>query len=121
LDDHGWDQTTDLVFISGKARTGADNMVIEFCQEFGYDWVEYPAQWRDEHGKLDMGAGYRRNQEMANVANYAVLFWDGMSRGTDHMHNACMRRFKKKQMLEEPFTYIVEPDPAPVYEDLFWS
>ena len=41
----------------------------------------YPAQW-DKYGKR---AGYRRNEQMAEVADGLIAFWDGQSKGTKHM------------------------------------
>ena len=111
---------SDIVFISGKARKGPDNMIIDWCRDNGYNWVEYPAEWKKD-GQVNMGAGYERNIQMANVATHALIFWDGMSKGTMHMHSACMRRYKNKEMAEKPFLIHVEPDPIPEYENLFWS
>lgn len=42
---------------------------------------EFPAKW-DEYGK---GAGYRRNEEMAEYADALIAIWDGKSKGTQHM------------------------------------
>ena len=36
----------------------------------------------DIYGK---SAGYKRNEEMAKVADSCVVFWDGKSSGTKHM------------------------------------
>ena len=41
----------------------------------------YPAQWK----KFGKRAGYRRNEQMAEVADALIAFWDGSSRGTKHM------------------------------------
>jgi hypothetical protein len=30
-------------------------------------------------------AGYMRNEEMAKVADAAIIFWDGKSKGSKHM------------------------------------
>ena len=70
-----------VIFVSGKAKTGGDAMIIDFCKEEGYPWTEYPADW-DQHGK---SAGYIRNHEMSLVATDAIVFWDGHSKGTKHM------------------------------------
>lgn len=47
----------------------------------GIPVTSYPAQWQ-EYGK---GAGLRRNVEMARQASACIIFWDGKSRGSQHM------------------------------------
>lgn len=68
--------------ISGKAR-GADTLGERWAKENGIKLEIYPAQW-DKYGKR---AGYIRNEQMAEVADAVVAFWDGKSRGTQHMIN----------------------------------
>ena len=75
-----------ITIISGTAN-GADKLGEEFAQEFGLSLKMMPADW-SKNGKR---AGYMRNIEMAEFAtsdnSNAVLiaFWDGKSRGTEHM------------------------------------
>ena len=67
-----------LELISGRAR-GAD--------QFGEHWSEsrnvfvhaVPADW-DRYGK---SAGYRRNVEMADMADGVLCFWDPMAPPAD--------------------------------------
>lgn len=47
----------------------------------GYSVDQYPADW-DTYGK---SAGYRRNEDMAKIADACIVFWDGESRGSKHM------------------------------------
>jgi len=89
-----------IVFITGKARTGADAMIIKWCKEHGYPWVEMPADW-DEYGKR---AGYIRNEQMAEVANTLFAFYDGVSKGTKHMINLA-----KSEHLDYK-VFILDPD-----------
>ena len=70
------------VVVSGKAR-GADSLGEKWARENGKPVEEYPANW-DLYGKR---AGYIRNQQMADNAEALVAFWDGKSRGTQHMIN----------------------------------
>ena len=63
---------SDICIISGCAR-GADSL--------GEQWHVY--------GK---SAGYKRNVAMAEAANACVVFWDGKSRGSQHMINICEER-----------------------------
>ena len=51
------------------------------AQERGLSCEQYPANWKT-HGKA---AGPIRNEQMANVANALIAFWDGQSRGTANM------------------------------------
>ena len=71
------DNTT---IISGGAR-GVDKLGERYAKERGYALEVYPADW-EKYGK---SAGYRRNEQMAEVATHLVAFWDGESRGTKHM------------------------------------
>lgn len=73
-------QTHKVIIISGTAN-GADKLGEKFAHQLGLDIERYPAQW-DKYGK---SAGYRRNADMANVADACVVFWDGESRGSKHM------------------------------------
>jgi hypothetical protein len=66
--------------ICGMAR-GADALGAVWARHHGLPVIEMPAQW-DLYGK---SAGYRRNVEMAKVADVLMAFWDGKSRGTAHM------------------------------------
>ncbi|HRH68859.1 MAG TPA: DUF2493 domain-containing protein [Flavobacteriales bacterium] len=70
----------DAVVISGGAR-GADQLGERYARERGLGVVVMPADW-DAHGKW---AGYLRNVAMADKAQALIAFWDGKSRGTEHM------------------------------------
>jgi len=72
----------EVTIISGTAR-GADRLGERYAADRELKLVRMPADW-DKHGK---SAGYRRNEEMAKAATHAVCFWDGKSRGTQHMIN----------------------------------
>lgn len=78
-DEHFSDDDT-ITIISGTAR-GADQLGERYATEKGYAIERFPAEW-DKYGK---SAGYRRNEEMARVADMLIAFWDGESRGTKHM------------------------------------
>ena len=42
---------------------------------------KFPADWKSEPRR----AGFIRNEDMGDVADVLVAFWDGASRGTKHM------------------------------------
>jgi hypothetical protein len=70
----------DITIISGTAN-GADKLGEIYAEQNHHKLEKYPAMW-DLFGKK---AGYMRNEEMANVADACVVFWDGKSKGTKHM------------------------------------
>ena len=71
-----------IEIVSGAAR-GADRLGEKYAQDSQLFLKQFPADW-DKHGQ---SAGYRRNQEMAEYATHAVVFWDGKSKGSEHMIN----------------------------------
>lgn len=73
---------TDVVIVSGAAR-GADRLGEQYAELRGYDVHRYPADWKTHK----RSAGYKRNVQMAENADALVAFWDGKSRGTQHMIN----------------------------------
>lgn len=74
------DITNKFSFVSGEAR-GADKMGAAYARHLGAHVDLYPADW-NRYGK---SAGYIRNSIMADNAEVLVAFWDGKSRGTEHM------------------------------------
>jgi len=80
-------QGLQLIIISGTAR-GADTLGARYARDNGIAVEEYPADW-DRHGK---SAGYKRNEQMADVADGVLVFWDGFSKGTKHMIDIAKRR-----------------------------
>ena len=73
---------TDIEVVSGTAK-GADQLGEKYATERGYKIKRFPADW-DKHGKA---AGYIRNEEMAKYADSLIAFWNGNSKGTEHMIN----------------------------------
>jgi hypothetical protein len=73
-------KTSNIIVVSGHAR-GADTLGEKYAQDEGFTLEIYPAQWK----KFGKGAGYRRNEQMAEVADALIAFWNGSSKGTKHM------------------------------------
>lgn len=69
-----------IEIVSGTAR-GADELGEKIAHACQVPCKQFPADW-DTFGKA---AGYRRNEQMANYADGAIIFWDGKSRGSFHM------------------------------------
>jgi len=77
----------DIEVISGTAK-GADTMGEKYAEQRGFKLVRMPAQW-STHGR---SAGYKRNVAMADIADAVVVFWDGSSRGTEHMRDISLHK-----------------------------
>lgn len=70
-----------VLFISGAAASGADRLIIDWSKKYKYPCLETPADW-DNYGT---SAGYKRNEEMLELATHLLCYWDTKSRGTAHM------------------------------------
>ena len=79
----------EVIIISGTAK-GVDRLGEYYGDNNSLKIERYPANW-NKHGKM---AGYFRNSEMAKIADIAIVFWDGQSRGSKHMIDT-MKRIKK--------------------------
>lgn len=83
------DIDADVSIVSGMAR-GADALAVKFAKEHNVKLYEYPADW----GKYGKRAGYVRNEQMGNDSDELLAFWDGHSRGTEHMIKHMLRQNK---------------------------
>ena len=90
---------TDIV-ISGGA-SGVDSIAADWCRlgKPSVRFQEYPADW-NTHGKA---AGPIRNQQMVDACDYAIVIWDGKSRGTKDSINRLLKAGK-------PFSIFVRTD-----------
>jgi hypothetical protein len=70
--------------VSGGAK-GADRLGEKYAKERGYQLTVKNADWRLK------GGGIIRNTQMAEYADEAIIFWDGISSGTAHMISECRR------------------------------
>lgn len=59
----------------------------------------YPA-WNLPDGRVDKGAGIKRNMQMGRYADALIALWDGKSKGTKHMVEF-MRKLNKPVYLKE--------------------
>jgi hypothetical protein len=66
--------------VSGGAH-GVDFCGEKYAKKRDLSLKIFPAEW-DKYGK---GAGFRRNEEMADYADALIAVWDGQSKGTKHM------------------------------------
>lgn len=68
--------------VSGCAK-GADSLGEEWALEANKPVKRFPAEWH----KYKKAAGPIRNMQMGDYADQLIAFWDGESKGTQHMIN----------------------------------
>lgn len=68
--------------VCGEAR-GADSLGRRFAEENSIPVTSFKPNWQD----LGKKAGILRNIEMGDYGTHLIAFWDGKSRGTNHMIN----------------------------------
>jgi len=81
----------DICIISGTAG-GADQCGERYAAERGFKILRFPANW-SAYGRQ---SGMIRNAEMLQAADAAIVFWDGISRGSKHMID--ITRLKNKPL-----------------------
>lgn len=84
----------ETVLLCGMAR-GADLMGLRIWKNAKLNYREMPAEWE----LLGKRAGFARNEAMGAMADLALCFWDGVSKGTEHM-------IKTMERLNKP-VYVV--------------
>jgi hypothetical protein len=81
--------------VSGTAD-GVDQLGERWAKARDIPIAKFPAQW-NRYGR---GAGYKRNEEMAQFADALLAVYDGTSKGTQHMIDiARERKLKVKVVL----------------------
>lgn len=77
----------DVTIIEGGAK-GADTLAARYSDENAVTHECFEAHWEDA-GKA---AGPIRNKEMVENADALVAFWDGTSRGTQHIIGYALKK-----------------------------
>ena len=80
--------------ICGMAR-GADMLGYHAFKSQGLPIHQFRPDWEG----LGKRAGFVRNADMGNAADYALIFWDGKSRGTKHMIDFMVRAGKPHRVV----------------------
>jgi predicted Rossmann fold nucleotide-binding protein DprA/Smf involved in DNA uptake len=76
--------------ISGGAN-GADKLGEILATKLNKTLTIMPAEW-DKYGKA---AGYRRNEDMAELGDAVLVLYDGISKGSKHMIELAKKHNKK--------------------------
>lgn len=91
MDRCGFDVTE---VICGMA-TGVDTLGYRWAQCNNKKIIEMPADWK-QYGKA---AGPIRNKQMVEIADAAVIIWDGVSPGAKNMIQNCIK-YKKPYYIQ---------------------
>jgi hypothetical protein len=89
--------------ISGGAK-GADELGEALAKDMNIPVTRFPAQW----GTYGKKAGMLRNLDMAEYCTHALIFWDGESKGTEHMIDSILKI--KKPLVKIVYTELTEDE-----------
>lgn len=98
--------------VSGGAK-GVDSMGEILAAERALPLTVFPAQW-----ELGQAAGHKRNKEMADYTDIAIILWDGKSRGTKNMIEQ-MKKLDKPCIVHTIRNNEIIVEPNPFEEGLF--
>lgn len=83
------------VIVSGGCPSGADHLAERYAKEHGIPMEIHPVGWCD-HGSI---AGFIRNTQLVDAADWVIAFWDFTSNGTRDT-------IKKAKAAGKPLTII---------------
>lgn len=83
-----------LVIVSGGAN-GADSLAEKFADMYGIPKDIYHADW-EQFGK---SAGFIRNKQIIDAADFVLAFWDGVSKGTQHSIGLAKKQKKETHIV----------------------
>ena len=66
-------------FVSGGAKSGADNMITIYCKNNGFKLTEYLPDYITYPNK---SAPIKRNHTIVENSTHLIAFFDGLSKGT---------------------------------------
>ena len=76
--------------VSGGAK-GVDSCAAEYAQQKGIKLTVFLPEYK----KYGRAAPIKRNNQIIEYADEVVAFWDGISKGTKYVINACKKIGKK--------------------------
>lgn len=97
----------DLTIVSGTAA-GADRAGESWARANLVPFKQFPAKW-SEYGRA---AGIIRNQEMADYADAAIVFWKNQSSGSANMIANMVARDKQVHVVTKKKALAVKPEPV---------
>lgn len=83
-----------IEIVSGHAK-GVDSLGEKYAKENNINLKIFPADW-NTYGK---SAGYIRNVQMKDYADYLIAFWNSKSKGTKNMIDLMKKANKKIKII----------------------
>ena len=77
--------------VSGGAK-GIDTCAVEYAKKQGLLYKEF----FPKYSRFGRAAPLKRNEDIAEYADFGIAFWDGVSKGT--AHTVSLFRKKKKEI-----------------------
>ena len=84
--------TTEIV--SGGAR-GIDTCAADYAAAHGLALTEF----KPDYARFGRGAPLKRNLEIVEYADFVLIFWDGASRGSRFVIDACEKMQKPHRVV----------------------
>lgn len=75
------------ILVSGGAK-GVDTWAEEIWDNMGWEKIIFKPNW-NKYGKK---AGFLRNQQIVDVADKLIAFWNGKSKGTKHSIDLAVKK-----------------------------
>ena len=104
---------------------GVDRTAALWAERNGFPVTAFPAHWQNPDSPsfhfskgYDPLAGFRRNEEMADYADRALIIWDGESKGTQHMMAAMRSRGKLADVVKIPLSQKTARLPKALFAQL---
>lgn len=85
--------------VSGRAK-GIDRCAAAYAYANGLKLTEF----LPEYEKYGRGAPLKRNLQLIDYADMVIAFWDGKSRGTQHVIVNCTKKNKKLVIYRLPLS-----------------
>ena len=86
------ENTTEI--LSGGAK-GIDTCAKEFTQKHQIPYTEY----LPEYHRFGRAAPIKRNDQLIDAADMVLIFWDGISKGTQYVIRRCEKQNKNHQVI----------------------
>ena len=80
--------------VSGGAK-GIDQCAAAYAVAHGLTLTEF----KPDYARYGRGAPLKRNLEIVDYADFVLIFWDGVSRGSRFVMDACARTGKSHRVV----------------------